>query len=60
MVFEKREISLAVLGTIGDIEGLVEDICLKTKHEDSIIMPNENVRKNGLKFVPPGVGIDTR
>ena len=46
MAFENREICLDVLGTIKDITGFVEDICLKTKHEDSVIMPYkvQNIR----------------
>ena len=53
MAFENRDLSLEVLNTINDITEYVEDICLKTQHENSVIMPYkiQNKSQSGLKLV---------
>ena len=39
MAFENRDLCLDVPSTVNDIIDYVEDICLKTQHEDNVIMP---------------------
>ena len=53
MAFENRDLSLEVLNTINDITAFVEDICLKTQHESSVIMPYKvkNTNQSGLRLV---------
>ena len=53
MTFEQREIYLEVLNTITDITKFVENICLKTLNEDSVIMPYKikNTSNSGLKLL---------
>ena len=53
MAFENRDLSLEVLSTLNDITEYVEDICLKTQHENSVIMPYKikNKSQNGLKLI---------
>ena len=53
MAFEHRDLCLDVLTTVKDIIDYVEDICLKTQHEDNVIMPYrvKNVSKQCLKLV---------
>ena len=62
MAFENRDLCLDVLGTIREIVGYVEDICLKTAHEDSVIMPYRvrNVSQGGLKVLLSRVDLAKR
>ena len=61
MAFENRDICLDVLGTINAVTQYVEDICLKTQNEDSVIMPYKikNTSHEGLKLVLSRVDLAT-
>ena len=52
LAFENRDLCLDVLNTVKDITDYVEDICLKTQHENEVIMPYkvQKVSKGGLKL----------
>ena len=49
--FKNRDLCLEVLNTINDVTECVEDICLKTQHEDSVIMPYKIQSQSGLKLI---------
>ena len=51
--FENRDLCVDVLNTIKNITDYVEDICLKTQHENDVIMPYkvQKASKDGLKLV---------
>ena len=53
LAFKNRDLNLEVLNIINDVTEYVEDICLKTQHEDSVIMPYkiQNISQGGLKLV---------
>ena len=50
--FKNRDLNLEVLSTINDVVEYVEDICLKTQHEDCVIMPYKirSINQGGLKL----------
>ena len=52
MAFKNRDLTLEVLSTLNDVTEYVEDICLKTQHEDCVIMPYKILNKSqgGLKI----------
>ena len=61
MAFDNRDICLDVLSTISEVTQYVEDICLKTQNEDSVIMPYKikNTSNRGLKLLLSRVDLVT-